>query len=164
MRVQSFSRQIPVKRFGKEHPLVGARVSFQSFHLPPSIPRGCARPDGDVSIAGGLPLRGFEGALLKLLVAARGTGISPSPRPSPGRGTGSFPLLHFLLPPGEENRGKGLHRETELMASRGRSGRRFHSSPSGKARRIPPAECRSARTRVCSRGSPRRRRPSPSSA
>jgi hypothetical protein len=21
-----------------------------------------------------------------------------------------FPLLHFLLPPGEENRGKGLHR------------------------------------------------------
>jgi hypothetical protein len=24
-----------------------------------------------------------------------------------------FPLLHFLLPPGEENRGMGLHRGEE---------------------------------------------------
>jgi hypothetical protein len=26
----------------------------------------------------------------------------------------SFPLLHFLLPPGEENSGKGLHGEREI--------------------------------------------------
>jgi hypothetical protein len=73
------SRQIPVQRFGKELPPIGGKVSSQSILLPPSIPRGCARPDGDVSIAGGLPLKGFEGALLNLLVAAREMGISPSP-------------------------------------------------------------------------------------
>jgi hypothetical protein len=39
---------------------------------------------------------------------------SPSPQSSPGKGKGSFPLLHFLLPPGEENRGKGLHRERKI--------------------------------------------------
>jgi hypothetical protein len=42
---------------------------FQPLASPPSIPRGCARPDGDVDIAGGLPLRGFEEALLALLAA-----------------------------------------------------------------------------------------------
>jgi hypothetical protein len=40
---------------------------FQPLASPSNIPRGCARPDGDVSIAGGLPLRGFAEALLALL-------------------------------------------------------------------------------------------------
>jgi hypothetical protein len=40
--------------------------------------------------------------------------IHPHLKPSPGKGTGSFPLLHFLLPPGEENRGKGLRRERKI--------------------------------------------------
>jgi hypothetical protein len=38
---------------------------------------------------------------------------SPSPNPLLEE-EGIFPLLHFLLPPGEGNRGKGLHRERKI--------------------------------------------------
>jgi hypothetical protein len=38
-----------------------------------------------------------------------------TPTPSPENGKGSFPLLHFLLPPGEENRGLCREREIRVM-------------------------------------------------
>ncbi|HET6489765.1 MAG TPA: hypothetical protein VFG28_08380 [Syntrophales bacterium] len=41
------------------------------------------------------------------------TALSQS-KGSPREGEGNFPLLHFLLPPGEENRGKGLNRERKI--------------------------------------------------